>query len=449
MNPQLALPQKVTEVLHLFEQSGHQIYIVGGVVRDLLLGKPTTDWDFTTDAPPEKILQILGKEAFYDNSYGTVGIKYAEFDKPFEITTFRTEHGYSDNRRPDRVEWGKNLKEDLSRRDFTINAMALGRNLLLIDPHGGSGDLKNKIIRAVGNPGQRFNEDALRMLRAIRIAAQLGFTIDTATLEAIKQNSKLIQNVAFERTHDELMKIFSSDYPADGYQLLRSCALGQELLPEMELTFGVQQKSPGRHHIYDVGTHSVETLRYCQSPDPVTRFAALVHDSGKVKTQHIYPNGKITFYNHEMESAKIAQRLADRFKFSRKEKDKFVKLVRWHQFTMDDRMTDSAVRRIIRNVGVENVPDLISLRIGDRIGSGANSTSWRFEKLKQRFIEVQKQPFAIPDLKVNGRDVMKIKKIPSGPLVGKYLQYLFAEVTQKEVENERKTLLDQLSKLVL
>lgn len=431
-----------------FKTAGYEIYVVGGVVRDLLLDKPTKDWDFTTNATPEQILQCLGEEAFYDNKYGTVGIKYDGYDNPFEITTFRTEHGYSDARRPDKVEWGKSLKEDLARRDFTINALALDGNKI-VDLFGGLEDLHVKTVRAVGDPNERFGEDALRMIRTVRIAAQLGFTIDTATLAAIKTNAAKIRLISAERVHDELLKMLASKYPADGFLILRNSGLGQEILPEMESTFGVEQKSPGRHHIYDVGTHSVETLRYCQSPDPITRLAALIHDSGKVKTQRIYPDGRITFYNHEMESTKIAEKIADRLRFSNKERDKFVKLVRWHQFTMDEHMTDSAVRRIIRNVGTEYVEDLLALRVGDRIGSGARPSSWRLEKLKQRFVDVQKQPFAIPDLKINGRDVMEIKNIPSGPMVGKYLQVLFEEVTENNLPNEREVLVEKLSKLTL
>jgi poly(A) polymerase/tRNA nucleotidyltransferase (CCA-adding enzyme) len=442
------LPAQVDEIIKKFSKQGYQIFVVGGVVRDLLLGKTGTDWDFTTNATPEQILAVLGDEAFYDNKYGTVGVLIEGFEKPFEITTYRTEHDYSDGRRPDKVEWGESLEEDLSRRDFTINAMALGDEKL-IDIFGGQKDLENKIVRAVGNARDRFAEDALRMMRAVRIAAQLGFAIEENTKQAISANAKTISKVSPERIHDELLKIFGSPNPAQGYTLLRECGLGMELLPEMEATFGVEQKSPGRHHIYDVGTHSVETLRHCESVDPITRFAALIHDSGKTRTQRKYPDGRITFYSHEMESTKIAQKISERFRFSNKEKDKFVRLVRWHQFTMDERMTDSAVRRIITNVGAENVEDLLALRVADRVGSGARPSSWRLEKLKQRFVDVQKQPFAVADLAIDGRDVMEIKSILAGPMVGRYLQVLFEEVVEKNLDNEREVLMGRLKELTL
>ena len=438
----LKVPNQVREILEKFEKTGYEIYIVGGVVRDALLEKELYDWDFATSATPKEILQLF-PNGFYDNKFGTVGIENPG-ERPFEITTFRTEHGYSDNRRPDVVEWGKTLEEDLKRRDFTINAMAMDVNMNLIDLYGGQGDLKNKLIRCVGDPNERFSEDALRMMRAVRIAAQLGFTIEQATLQAIQTNTGKIRQIAIERVKDELFKLLASDYPADGYLLLKNAGLGKEILPEMEETFGVEQKSPDRHHIYDVGTHSVESLRHCPSTDPVTRLATLIHDVGKVKTKRVGTGGRITFYNHEMESTKVAKKIAERMRLSKKEADKLIKLVRWHQFTMDEQMTDSAVRRIINNVGGGYVEDLIALRIGDRIGSGARPSSWRFELLKKRFEEVQRQPFSIPDLKIDGHDVMEIKKIPPGPMVGKYLQMLFMEVTEKGLANEREVLSDKL-----
>ena len=361
-------PLLVLDILQKFKKAKYEIYIVGGVVRDAILNKPLYDWDLTTNATPEQILETF-PEGFYDNKFGTVGIRNGD-ERPIEITTFRTESGYSDNRHPDNISWGETLEEDLKRRDFTINAMAIDHNFELIDLYKGMDDLNNKLIRAVGNPKERFEEDALRMLRAVRIASQLGFTVESTTLKAIQDNASSIKKISAERIHDELLKMFGSPYPADGYLLLHNSGLGQELLPEMEATFGVEQKSPGRHHIFDVGTHSVESLRNCNSKDPITRFATLIHDVGKARTQKVLETGTITFYNHEMESAKIAAKIADRFRFSNSQKDKFIRLVRWHQFTVDERQTDSAIRRFIRNVGLENVTDMIALRVADRLGGG-------------------------------------------------------------------------------
>lgn len=413
-------------------------------MRDLLMNRPAYDWDFATNATPEQILKLF-PDAFYDNKYGTVGIKN-DNERPFEITTYRTEHGYSDNRRPDRVEWGKSLEEDLARRDFTINSIALSHRQEIMDPFNGQADIQDKLIRAVGDPNERFQEDALRMMRAVRLAAQLGFTIDPETLNAIQRNAFLIQNIASERIRDEIFKLLASDFPADGYLLIRNSGLGEQILPEMESTFGVEQKTEGRHHIYDVGTHSIESLRNCKSIDPITRLATLIHDVGKVKTQRIR-NGQITFYNHEMESARIAKKISERLRFSNDQADKFYRLVRWHQFTVDDTQTDSAIRRFIKNVGKENLDDMLALRVGDRLGGGARETSWRLEKFKARLDKVQQQPFAIPDLKITGNDVMTIKNVPSGPSVGKYLAQLFDEVVEKGLPNEHEKLVERLKEL--
>jgi len=450
MNISLNVPEQVSEILNKFEKAGHEIYIVGGLVRDVLLKKDLYDWDFSTNAVPDEILKLFGDEAFYDNKYGTVGVKNPD-GRSYEITTFRTEHGYSDSRHPDKVTWGKTLEEDLKRRDFTVNSLALKRlgdqSFEVIDLHGGLEDLKNKLIRAVGNPEERFEEDALRMMRAVRLAAQLQFSIEETTLKAIKAKASQIQHIAWERIRDELLKIMASDYPADGYLVLRNCGLGAVILPEVEQAFGVEQKSPGRHHTYDVGTHSVESLRNCQSPNPITRLATLIHDAGKVRTQKIFPDGRITFYNHEMESAKIARTIADRLRFSNEQKDLLVRLVRWHQFTVNEFQTDAAVRRFIVNVGKDNIDEMLALRTADRLGSGAKMTSWRTEEFKKRITLVQQQPFSIPDLKIDGHDVIRVKKVSPGPVVGKCLQMVFEEVVEKKLINEREVLLARLEEI--
>ena len=448
------IPEEVQSLITKFEKSGFEIYIVGGAVRDILMGKIVHDWDFTTNAKPEEILKIF-PDGFYDNVFGTVGIpSEVERERPFEITTFRKEEGYSDRRRPDKVSWGKILEEDLARRDFTINAMAINHlggvhsaTSEVIDIFGGKSDLNNKVIRAVGNANDRFSEDALRMMRAIRIAAELGFTISDATFDAIKKNATLINKIAKERVKDELFKLISSPNPYEGIVLFKNSGLMDEILPELVKCFEIEQKSPGRHHIYDVGNHLLMALKECKSNDPVTRFATLIHDIGKPQTYKKLDSGVITFYNHEMVSTKIAVSVADRLRFSKKEKDKFVTLVRWHQFTVDERQTDSAIKRFIRNVGLENIEDMLHLRVADRLGGGARETSWRLEEFKKRLIEVQKEPFSIKDLKIDGNDVMKVLDIKPGPKVGEILEKIFEEVVEKKVENERKGLLKKLSSL--
>lgn len=439
------IPNEAIEILNKFKESGFEIYIVGGAVRDLLMYKTVIDWDFTTNARPEEILTLF-PNGFYDNKYGTVGVKFEEFEEPFEITTYRTENGYSDNRRPDNVSWGKTLEEDLKRRDFTINALALDGEKV-IDLYGGQEDLKNKILKAVGDPNERFQEDALRMMRAVRIAGELNFKIDENTFEAIKNNSSLIHKIAKERVKDELFKILKSDNAYSGIVHLKESGLMQEILPELIKCFGVEQKSPNRHHIYDVGTHLLMSLKECKAKDPVTKFAVLLHDVGKPQTFKKLPSGVITFYNHEMVSTKIATNIADRLRLSNQEKEKLIKLVRFHQFTVSENQTDSAVRRFITNVGLDYIEDMLELRRADRLGSGSSETSWRLEDFKKRILEVQKQPFSIKDLKISGRDVMEILKIPSGPKVGEVLEKLFNEVVENKLENERGVLLKQIQQI--
>ena len=460
-------PIFVKEILQKFLKSGYEIYLVGGAVRDLVIGKKIeeiSDWDFTTNATPEIILSLF-PEGFYDNQFGTVGVvnpeekdKKDKYGKPivYEITTFRKEIGYTDKRHPDKVVWGKTLEEDLIRRDFTINAMALKPifnsqfstfNFDLIDPHGGQKDIQNKLVRAVGNPDERFSEDALRMMRAIRIATQLSFNIEEKTFAAIKKNVDLLDKISAERIRDELLKLLSYPYAADGYLLLRNSGLGEKILPELEKGFGVEQKSPGRHHTLDVGNHSVQSLRFSKTSDPIVNLAILLHDVGKPLVARTNSQGTITFYNHEILGASIANNIAERLKLSKKEKEKLVTLVRWHQFSVDERQTDKAIRRFIRNVGKENLADILTLRTADRLGGGAKETSWRLEKFKQKLVEVQKQPFLVTDLKIDGHDIMKELKITPGPLIGKLLNQLFEEVVDKKLKNERETLLQRLRKI--
>ncbi len=409
------------------------------------MGKLPQDWDFTTNATPEDILKILGEKAYYDNKFGTVGIASHDSElEPFEITTFRTEANYLDNRRPEKVEWGKSLEEDLQRRDFTINAIALDKNFTIIDPYNGEKDINKKIIKTVGDANERFSEDALRMMRAIRIASQLNFKIIDVTFDAIVSNKNLIDKISKERIKEELFKILSSSHAYEGILMLKDSGLMEIILPEVYKMFGVEQKSPGRHHIYDVGTHCLMALKHCESTDPVTCFATLIHDIGKPTTFKKLPTGTITFYNHEVVGAKIADRIADRLRFSKKEKDKLIKLVRWHQFTVNEFQTDSALRRFIKNITVEYLDDMIILRTADRLGSGSRETSWRTEEFKKRLLEVQKQPFSIRDLKINGTDVMKELNLKSGPKVGEILEKLFKEVEEKKVENEREVLIKNL-----
>jgi len=457
------IPKEVLEIFQKFSDAGYEIYLVGGGVRNLLTGKVPVNCDFTTNAHPE-VIQTLFPDSFYDNRFGTVGlmIKRGKKEERYEITTYRSEKGYSDSRHPDKIYWGKSLEEDLKRREFTISAMVIGplrlsldklgiaqgkptnhQNFELIDLFGGMEDFKNKIVRAVGNPQERFLEDALRLMRAVRLASQLGFIIEPETFGAIKNNAHLLNRISRERIREELFKILGSDFPAEGIILLMTSGLLPYIIPELLKGYGLDQKG---HHIFDVWNHSLQSLKNCPSKDPIVRLATLIHDIGKpyvVKGE----GANRTFYNHEVAGGKIAENLADRLKFSKDEKEKLVILVRWHQFTCDERQTDSAIRRFIRNIGKENLQDMLDLRVGDRLGGGAKETSWRLEKFKQRLVEVQKQPFTVQDLKINGHDVMKVLGLKPGPKVGEVLNKIFEEVEENRLENKKEILLKKLQKI--
>jgi putative nucleotidyltransferase with HDIG domain len=446
------LPAKVKEIIIAFKKAGFDCYVIGGSVRDLLLDRVTHDWDFTTNATPEEI-QRLFPDSFYDNSFGTVGIKSRDKEQKtkdvYHITPFRTEGNYSDNRHPDSVSWGKSLEEDLSRRDFTVNAMAISfdpktKKTEVIDPFDGQHDLDFGDIKAVGDPNQRFSEDALRLMRAIRFATQLAFKIEEKTWEAIKSHSATITKISSERVRDELVKILSSDFPADGIRLLLNSGLLEFILPELVKGAGMMQK--GTHHKDDVLTHSIKALEHCKNSNWVVRFATLIHDIGKPAT-FIERNGKATFYNHETAGAHIAKGICDRLHLSKIDKDKVYMLVRWHMFSVSEFLTDAAIRRFIRRVGPDNTTDMLDLRIADRLGSGSRETSWRLEDFKKRIIEVQKHIPSVTDLKINGKDIMSILKIGSGPKVGEILATLFEEIMENPEKNDREYLLRRIIEL--
>lgn len=450
-----SFPAPVQSLLRTLQEAHFEVFVVGGAVRDLLRNAPVRDWDFTTNATPEHI-QALFPNHFYDNQFGTVGVagKYvgdeAHPEDVYEITTYRSESGYADHRRPDAVQWGKTLIEDLTRRDFTINALAMDPNGTVIDPFHGETDLRNGVIKAVGNPEERFHEDALRMLRAIRFGAQLGFFIEPRTLAAIQTHSATIQHISWERVRDEFLKILSSEYPDEGLNLLHTTGLLQHILPELLEGRGVDQ---AHHHIYDVWTHTLQSVKHCPTKDPIVRFAVLLHDIAKPRTANKTkrPDGTeepVTFYNHEVVGAHLAKEIAQRFRLSKKDTSRVFTLVRWHMFVYDKEVTDAYIRRFIRRVGVENIEDMISLRIADRLGSGAKRTSWRLEEMQARIREQLIQPFTLRDLKIDGEILMRELNLRPGPMLGTLLKELFEEVLEEPTRNTREYLLDR-AKLLL
>ncbi len=442
------LPTSIIEFVTVLKSAGYQVYVVGGAVRELILGKEITDWDFTTNASPEQIISLF-PDSFYHNAYGTVTVKWpqnSETPQLLEITPYRIEGTYSNNRHPDEIRWAKTLEEDLSRRDFTIGAMAFDGESI-VDPYEGKKDLDARIIRAVGEPDKRFAEDALRMLRAVRFGSQLSCIIEPATLESIKKHAATIQNISLERIREEFFKILTSPHPAEGILFLKNTGLLKYILPELDVCFEVSQKSPNRHHIYDVGTHLVKSLSFCESTNVITRFATLIHDIGKVPTYHKDESGQITFYNHEVVGARMTSDIADRFRLSKQEKEFLVMLVAQHQFVVSEEMTDNALRRFIRNVGKENLDEMFALRHADRQGGAASETSWRTELFKKRVAALLIEPFTVKDLKIDGTDVMSMLQIKPSRQVGDMLDALFEKVIQKELANERDVLLSHLNSI--
>ncbi|MCL4367419.1 CCA tRNA nucleotidyltransferase [Patescibacteria group bacterium] len=443
------LPKTVKTFMDKITNNGFQVFVVGGAVRDLIMQRPVDDWDFTTDARPDDIVQMF-PQSFYDNNFGTVGVKIEDDHQEtiFEITTMRKEGQYQDSRHPLEVSWTNKIGEDLARRDFTINALALSTQGNIIDPYTGQEDLHRKIVRAVGHPQDRFQEDALRLIRAIRIATQLGFDIESNTYQAIKQNAQLISNIAPERIREELFKLLESANPYIGIKELQETGILDILFPELTRCFGIQQEGPKHTRIYDIGEHSVEALKFTPSTDPLVRLATLLHDIGKPDTYNIDQTGNVTFYNHDLVGGRLILQIAKRFNLSKKQTDKLYRLVRWHLFTVDDKQTDAAIRRFIKNVGKENINDMIALRIGDRLGGGTqNPVSWRMEKFRSRINQVLQKPFSITDLQVDGQDVMSILNIPPSRKVGEVLKMLFQEVINDSSKNNREYLITRIKQL--
>ncbi len=466
----LKLNPAAVVIVKTLQEAGYQAEIVGGAVRDLLLNLPSYDWDITTNATPE-VVEPLFTDSFYDNEYGTVkvagkhlkaqfGLSDEECDDEmiFDITTYRSETGYSDKRRPDSVVWGKTIEEDLLRRDFTINALALRLKLQeeskklkvesyeveIVDPYGGQEDIKRRVIRAVGVPIERFGEDALRIMRAIRLASQLGFVIETETLVALKAVVANLKEISWERIGAEVMKLLATDHAADGIILMANTGILEIVLPELLACRGVAQ---GGHHQHDVYTHLIESLRGCSSPDPVVRLATLLHDIDKPTVMTTGGPRSVMFHNHEVVGARTAKRIAERLKLPKKDQDKIFTLVRWHMFHYDPKMTDAAIRRFIRRVGVENIHDMIALRIGDRIGSGSKTTSWRLTELQKRIGEQLYEPLSLKDMVVDGSDVMRILKIKPSRKIGEILNTLFEEIIEDSSRNNKEYLEKRIAEL--
>ena len=475
------IPLEIKTILNTLHENEYEAYIVGGCVRDLLLalskaegvGKNPTDWDITTNATPEQIQEVFtkaGLKSFYENNFGTVSVLTGSADATLqnvEITPFRTEAKYSDKRHPDTIKWAKKLEDDLSRRDFTVNAMAIKTNLksknenlkskstisnlAIIDLFNGQEDLQNQVIRAVGKPEQRFQEDALRLLRAIRFATTLNpaklWQIESKTEKAIIKNAELLKYVSQERIRDELVKIIMSPQADQGIEILHKLGLLTYIMPELENGIGITQN---KHHTFQVYEHAILSLRYaCQQNFSLeVRMASLLHDIGKPTTKR-GEGENATFYNHELVGARIANQILRRLRFSKKTTDKITKLVKHHLFYYNvGEVGESSVRRLLRQVGQEDIEELLQVRYADRIGSGvAKAEPYKLRHMKYLFEKVKQDPIIPKMLKVNGKDVIKIFNTKPGPKVGQALNYLLSQVLSNPKKNNRDLLMAELEKL--
>lgn len=433
------IPKEVSRVTEALEKADFEAYLVGGCVRDILLGKTPKDWDITTNARPEQIEELF-EETFYNNDFGTVGIVQKTDDpslKVIEVTPYRTETTYSDARRPDSVEYSDSLEEDLQRRDFTMNAIAYNVSReTLTDPYKGQEDIVKRTIRAVGDPVERFEEDALRMLRAVRLSAELHFKIEENTRKAIKKTASLLDKISVERIRDEFIRIVMSDEPMNG--LLESQELGilQYFAPDLEKAMGVTQNYA---HKYDVFEHLLRTVQHSADKKfPLeVRLGALFHDISKpVSRRTPADKAQPTFYGHEVVGSRETKRLLTHLKFPKETIEKVTNLVRWHMFFSDpDEITLSAVRRMIRNVGEDNIWDLLNVRICDRIGSGRpKEQPFRFRKYKAMVEEALRDPLSVNMLKIDGKILME-NGIKAGPEIGYILHALLEEVLEDPKKN--------------
>lgn len=428
----LEIPKEVSEVSRTLTKAGFENYLVGGCVRDLILGRTPKDWDITTSATPEEIVALF-PHTFYENEFGTVGVVNDDTNdetiKTVEVTPFRLESEYSDFRHPDKVKWGKTLNDDLSRRDFTMNAIAydLERGELA-DPYDGRNDIEKKTIRTVGKPEIRFQEDALRMLRALRFSSELGFSIEHDTQKAIEENAELLSHISKERIRDEFQKMIMSEAPAFSLELAARLDLLKYISPELEKGIGVDQN---KAHAYTVWEHLLRSLEHAAKKEyPLhVRLSALFHDIAKPHTRR-WQNNQWTFYGHEVVGARITKKILEDLRFPKEIIDKVVKLVRWHMFFSDtEEISLSAVRRMVRNVSPELIWDLISVRTADRIGTGRpKETPYRLRKYKSMIEQVMRDPISVKQLAIDGQEVMKLTGGKPGPNIGYILEILLSEV---------------------
>ena len=429
-------------IVKILKAQGAQAYLVGGCIRDSLLGKEPEEWDITTSARPDEVMKLFAKVIPTGIEYGTVTVMLP--DGQYEVTTFRSDERYLDGRHPANVKFTDNIHKDLSRRDFTVNALAYDPlSDELIDDFAGQKDLKSKLIRSVGDPLERFSEDGLRPVRDCRFAAKLEFEIEKGTFAAIPGSLEVVKKVALERLHDELVKMLSADKPSIGFELMRKSGLLKLILPELEEGYGVEQ--PPQYHKYDVYWHSLYSCDAAPKNAVILRLAALLHDIGKPKCKEGY-----TFYNHDQVGAEMAENALKRLRFSGDDIKQVANLIRNHMFEYSSEWSDAAVRRFIRRIGgVENISGLFQLRRADARAMEREIESEYLIELQKRIDKfiAEENALDVSDLKADGNDVMQILNIPPGPKVGQVLNELLEKVLDDPKLNKREALLELIRSL--
>lgn len=438
-----AVPPSVVELLDTLWTAGHAAYVVGGSLRDVLLGREAADWDLATDARPERLVELLHGAA-YENRFGTVALRRE--GGVHEITTFRSEHEYADFRRPHRFEFGDTIEIDLARRDFTVNAMAWGHptppepgrpvpERAFVDPYEGLGDLRARRLRAVGEPVARFEEDALRMVRAVRLAATLEFEVEPLTLAAIRDRADLARHLSGERIAAELEKLLAAPRPSTGLRLMADTGLLAVISPDLARQRGIAQSKISGEDLWD---HTLRTVDAAPADRPVVRLAALLHDLGKPATSS---DGR--FIGHETVGADLARALLHRLRFPRTTQERLVLLVRQHMFDYKSTWSDAAVRRFIMRVGSHGIDELFALRAADNVGSGIPADSNGLEELRRRVHDQLEAEVVLDraDLAVNGDDLIAELGLTPGPTLGRILDSLLDRVIADPALNDRPTLL--------
>lgn len=450
----IKIPVILQKMNNIFEKNGFKAYLVGGAVRDMFMNKEASDWDVATDATPEQVISAFKKVIPTGIAHGTVTVHF--MGEEIEVTTFRIEQGYSDGRHPDKVSYASDIEEDLSRRDFTMNAIAVSlKDGSIVDPFNGKADIKNKVIRSVGNPLERFNEDGLRPIRAIRFASQLGFEIETNTLKAIS-NEKVLQKtstISIERFRDELVKLLKSPKPSVGLKLLESTNIMKLFLPELLEGRNCIQNDVRGYHVFDVLDHNFYSCDGAPVHKVNVRLAALLHDIGKPasKVVRVTDEGEIyNFFSHEKYSETIARKLLTKLRFSNNEINNVCHLIENHMFHYEESWSDAAIRRFVVRVKPENIEDLIDLRLADMYGKynmpiqikESNACDLLIQ-LQDRIKKIQEEnsAFTLKSLAVSGKDLMEIG-IPSGKLIGKILDSLLETVLDDPKQNSKDVLLN-------